>query len=62
MTVEQLIKKLQSLDPKSDVLIEVNHDDIVLLREERIDEELFDRDNRLTTEEDDARKVVLIRL
>tara|TARA_Y100000022_G_C12997439_1_gene260690 strand:- start:108 stop:296 length:189 start_codon:yes stop_codon:yes gene_type:complete len=62
MNVEQLIKKLQSLDPKSDVLIEVNHDDIVLLREERIDEEYFDRDNRLATEEYDARKVVLIRL
>ena len=61
MTVEQLINKLQTLDPKSDVLIEVNHDDIVLLREERIDEEYFDRDNRLATEEYDARKVVLIR-
>ena len=62
MTVQELINKLQTLDPKSDVLIEVNHDDIVLLREERIDEEYFDRDNRLATEEYDARKVVLIRL
>ena len=61
MTVEQLINKLQTLDPKSDVLIEVNHDDIVLLREERIDEEYFDRDNRLATEEYDARKVVLLK-
>jgi hypothetical protein len=61
MTVQELINKLQSLDPKSDVLIEVNHDDIVLLREERIDEEYFDRDNRLATEEYDARKVVLLR-
>tara|TARA_Y100000022_G_scaffold193948_1_gene197745 strand:- start:585 stop:773 length:189 start_codon:yes stop_codon:yes gene_type:complete len=62
MTVQELINKLQTLDPKSDVLIEVNHDDIVLLREERIDEEYFDRDNRLATEECDTRKVVLIRL
>lgn len=61
MTVEQLIKKLQSLDPKADVLIEVDHDDIVSLNEKKIDVEYFDRNNRLATEEYDARKVVLLK-
>ena len=62
MTVQELINKLQSLDPKADVLIEVNHDDIVSLSEKKIEVEYFDRNNRLATEEYDARKVVLIRL
>ena len=61
MTVEQLIKKLQSLDPKADVLIEVDHDEIVSLNEKKIDVEYFDRNNRLATEEYDARKVVLLK-
>tara|TARA_R100000278_G_scaffold118135_1_gene98549 strand:- start:390 stop:578 length:189 start_codon:yes stop_codon:yes gene_type:complete len=61
MTVQELINKLQSLDPKADVLIEVNHDDIVSLSEKKIEVEYFDRNNRLATEEYDARKVVLLK-
>ncbi len=61
MTVQELINKLQSLDPKADVLIEVDHDDIVSLSEKKIEVEYFDRNNRLATEEYDARKVVLLK-
>ena len=62
MTVEQLIQKLQSLNPKDEVLIEVDHDEIVTLKEERVVEDLVTPDLRLATQEDmDARKVVVLR-
>ena len=62
MTVEQLIEKLQSLNPKDEVLIEVDHDEIVTLKEERVVEDLVNPDLRLATQEDmDARKVVVLR-
>ena len=62
MTVEQLIKKLQSLNPKDEVLIEVDHDEIVSLKEDRVVEDLMTPDHRLTTQEDmDVRKVVVLR-
>ena len=63
MNVEQLIKKLQSLNPKDEVLIEVDHDEIVSLKEDRVVEDLVTPDHRLATQEDmDARKVVIIRI
>ena len=63
MTVQQLIEKLQSLNPDDDVLIEVDHDDIVPLEEDRVIEDLMTPDHRLATQEDmDARKVVLLRV
>ena len=63
MNVEQLIKKLQSLNPEDEVLIEVDHDEIISLKEERVVEDLVTPDHRLASQEDmDARKVVLIRL
>ena len=63
MNVQELIEKLQSLNPTDDVLIEVDHDEIVSLKEERVIEDLVTPDHRLATQEDmDARKVVLIRL
>ena len=62
MNVEQLIKKLQSLNPEDEVLIEVDHDEIISLKEERVVEDLVTPDHRLATQEDlDARKVVLLR-
>lgn len=62
MNVEQLIKKLQSLNPKDEVLIEVDHDEIISLKEERVVEDLVTPDHRLATQEDmDARKVVVLR-
>ena len=63
MTVQQLIEKLQTLNPEDDVLIEVDHDDIVSLEEDRVIEDLMTPDHRLATQEDmDARKVVLLRV
>ena len=63
MNVEQLIKKLQSLNPKDEVLIEVDHDEIISLKEERVVEDLVTPDLRLAMQEDlDARKVVIIRI
>ena len=62
MTVEQLIEKLQTLNPNDEVLIEVDHDEIVSLKEDRVVEDLVTPDHRLTTQEDeDARKVVVLR-
>ena len=62
MTVQQLIEKLQSLDPHNEVVIEVNHDDIVPLKEDRIVEDFMTQDHRLTTQEDvEARKVITLR-
>lgn len=62
MTVQQLIEKLQSLDPRDEVVIEVNHDDIVLLKEDRIVEDVITQDYRLATQEDvETRKVVVLR-
>ena len=63
MTVEQLIEKLQTLNPDDEVVIEVNHDDIVTLKEDRIVEDIMTSNYRLTDEEDEnSRRVVTIRL
>jgi|13_taG_2_1085334.scaffolds.fasta_scaffold13727_3 hypothetical protein len=63
MTVQQLIEKLQSLDPHNEVVIEVNHDDIVLLKEDRIVEDVITQDYRLATQEDvETRKVITLRV
>ena len=62
MTVEQLIEKLKTLNPTDEVLIEVDHDEIVSLTKERVVEDLVTPDHRLATQEDmDARKVVILR-
>ncbi len=62
MTVQQLIEKLQTLNPDDDVLIEVDHDEIVPLEEGRVIEDLMTPAHELATQEDmEARKVVLLR-
>jgi hypothetical protein len=62
MTVEQLIEKLQSLNPTDEVVIERNHDDIVPLRESNVEEERLTKDYYHASEEDiDAKRVVVIR-
>lgn len=62
MTVEQLIEKLKTFNPNDEIVIEVNHDDIVSLEGERVVEDLVTPDHRLATQEDmDARKVVVLR-
>ena len=62
MTVEQLIEKLRTLNPNDEVVIELNHDDIVPLKEDRIVEDIMTSNYRLTTEDyEDSKRVVIIR-
>ena len=70
MTVEQLIEKLQSLNPEDEVVIEIDHDDIVALKAERIEQgKITTEHNRRTIVEYDElpnleegiRRVVILR-
>ena len=68
MTVEQLIEKLKEHDPKEEVLIEVNHDELVSVRNCKIEIKLVTQYNRITTsdchmeEGDRVRRAAVIRL
>ena len=63
MTVQELISKLQSLDPRDEVVIEMNHDLIVPLNTESV------KEGKITTDyykvlpgfEEGARKVIVLR-
>ena len=63
MTVEQLIEKLKSLDPRDEVVIEVNHDLIVPLDAERVEEGKIPTDyyRALPDFDEGARKVIVLR-
>lgn len=63
MTVQQLIEKLQSLDPHDEVVIEVNHDLIVPLDTESVEEGKITTDyySALPDFDEGARKVVVLR-
>ena len=62
MTVQELINKLQSLDPRDEVVIEVNHDLIVPLDSERVEEGKITNYYRALPDFDEgARKVVVLR-
>ena len=55
MTVEQLINRLQELNPHDEVLIEINHDELVSLREDNeITVELVTEHNRIASEDEDV--------
>ena len=55
MTVEQLINRLQELNPQDEVLIEINHDELVSLREDNeITIELVTEHNRIAFEDEDV--------
>ena len=55
MTVEQLIEKLRTLNPNDEVLIEINHDELVSLREDNeITIELVTEHNRIAFEDEEA--------
>ena len=55
MTVQELINKLQSLNPHDEVLIEINHDELVSLREDNeITVELVTEHNRIAFEDEEA--------
>ena len=64
MTVKQLIEKLKTLNLSDEVLIEINHDELVSLREDNeIRIELVTEHNRIAFEEEEGnvRRVVVIR-
>ena len=63
MTVEQLIEKLKSLNPNDEVVIEVNHDLIVPLDAERVEEGKITTDyyRALPDFDEGARKVIVLR-
>ena len=72
MTVQELIEKLQTFNSNDEVIIEVDHDEIVPLKVERVGKDLITPDYRLSAassqwfrpgeEEVDVRKVVMIRV
>ena len=66
MTVEQLIEKLKTLNPHDEVLIEINHDELVSLRgDSEITIELVTEHNRIAFEEEEeagnVRRAAVIR-
>ena len=65
MTVEKLIEKLKTLNPKDEVLIEVDYDELVALRgDSEITIELVSKHNRIASEEEEGnvRRAAVIRL
>lgn len=70
MTVEQLIEKLRSLNPEDEVVIEIDHDDIVALKAERIEQGKITKEycrrtiveySELPNLDEDVRSVVILR-
>ena len=63
MTVEQLIEKLKTFNPNDEVVIEVNHDLIVPLDAERVEEGKITTDyyRALPDFDEGARKVIVLR-
>ena len=65
MTVEQLIEKLKTLNPHDEVLIEINHDELVSLRDNEIETQMVTEHNRIAFEDEEAegnvRRTVVIR-
>lgn len=61
MTVQQLIEKLKTLNPSDEVIIEENHGEYYPIKEERFYEERITEDYYHASEEDEGKKVVVIR-
>tara|TARA_Y100001958_G_C21105617_1_gene454182 strand:+ start:180 stop:368 length:189 start_codon:yes stop_codon:yes gene_type:complete len=61
MTVQQLIEKLQTLDPNAEVIIEENHGEYYPIRDDRFYEERITEDYYHATEEDEGETMVVIR-
>ena len=64
LTVEQFIEKLKTLDQKAEVLIEVNHDELIAIKDaSRIEEEDVSLSYGRVTRGDEVKrkKVVLVR-
>ena len=54
MTVQQLINKLQNLNPEDEVLIEFNHDELVSLRDDEIETQWVTKHNRIAFEDEEV--------
>ena len=63
MNVEQLIEKLKTFNPNDEIVIEVNHDLIVPLSDERVEEGKITTDyyRALPDFDEGARKVIVLR-
>ena len=61
MTVQQLIEKLQTLDPNAEVIIEENHGEYYPIHEDRFYEERITEDYYYASEEDEGETMVVIR-
>ena len=66
MTVQQLIEKLQSLNPNDEVIVEENHGEYYRVEEERIISEMMTEDdgflNHAFEEDTNGKMMVVIRL
>lgn len=66
MTVQELIEKLQSLNPNDQIIVEENHGEYYHINPDRIKEEMMEEDDGFlhhASEEDlIATKMVIIRL
>ena len=61
MTVQQLIEKLQTLDPNTEVIIEENHGEYYPICDDRFYEERITKDYYHAKEEDEGENMVIIR-
>ncbi len=62
MTVQELIEKLQTLNPNAEVVIEENHGEYYPVQEDRFYEEMITDDYYYASQEDkDAEMKVVIR-
>ena len=62
MTVQELIEKLQTLNPNAEVVIEENHGEYYPVQEDRFYEEMITGDYYYASQEDkDAEMKVVIR-
>lgn len=61
MTVQQLIEKLKTLNPNDEIIIEENHGEYYPIQEDRIYKETLTKNYHNASEEDEGKKVVVIR-
>ena len=61
MTVQQLIEKLKTLNPNDEIIIEENHGEYYPIQEDRIYKETLTKNYHHASEEDEGKKVVVIR-
>ena len=62
MTVQLLIEKLQTLNPNFEVVIEENHGEFYPIHDENVSEGMITEDYYQSFEEDEGKKVVVVRV